>query len=166
MSRKKPRVRGKIRTREHVIADLAVNYVERQALLGGGTVESILHDYGIDLILFTHTSAGEIEYGNGYIQVKATEGLVWLKGDQEAAFRVDRADLVGWLNQLLPVILIVYDATEDCSYWLHMQGYFNALPNFDLFSAGPKVTVHLNAQQTLEPTTIRQFAALVAANAH
>jgi len=31
----------KLRTREHVIADLGVNYVERQVLLCGGSVQRI-----------------------------------------------------------------------------------------------------------------------------
>src|SRR5207253_2180402 len=128
-------LRGKIRTREHVIADLAVNHAERQVLRGGGTVERIVRDYGIDLILFTYNRAGEIESSNLFIQVKATEKLTWLEGDQAAAFRLERADLVGWLRQLLPVILIVYDATEDRAYWLHVQGYFAALPGFNLFRA-------------------------------
>jgi hypothetical protein len=92
--------------------------------------------------------------------VKGTEKLTWLRGGQAASFRLDRSDLVGWVRQLLPVILIVYDATEDRGYWLHVQGYFAALPDFDLFTVGPKVTVHLDAHQVLEPSTIRQFAAL------
>jgi hypothetical protein len=158
--KQKPGLRGKVRTREHVIADLAVNHVERHVLLGGGTVEQVVRDYGIDLILFTYTSTGEIESSNVFIQVKATEKLTWLREKKTASFRLERSDLVGWLRQLLPVILIVYDAVEDRAYWLHIQGYFAALPRFNLFRVGPKVTVHLDANQALEPGTIRQFAAL------
>src|SRR5262245_24190525 len=119
MAKKKGGFQGKLRTREHVIADLAVNHVEKQALLGGGTVECIVRDYGLDLILFTYTTVGEIESSNIFLQVKATERLSWLQGSAQASFRLDRSDLVGWLRQLLPVILIVYDATADRAYWLH-----------------------------------------------
>jgi hypothetical protein len=160
MARKKPRFSGKLRTREHVIGDLAVNHVERQALLGNGTVERIVHDYGLDLLLFTFTSAGKLEFGNIYLQVKGTERLKWLSGGTTAAFRVERSDLVGWLAQLLPVILIVYDANADRAYWCHVQGHFAALPGFSLFTAGKTVTVHLEVRQILEPSAIRQFAAL------
>jgi hypothetical protein len=160
MAKKKAPSRRKTRTREHVIADLAVNHVERQVLLGGGTVERIVHDYGIDLVLFTYTSAGEIESSNVFIQVKATEKVTWLQDGERASVRLERSDLVAWLGQLLPVILVVYDATEDRAYWLHVQGYFAALPDFNLFRAGPKVTVHLDAKQILEPASIHQFAAL------
>src|SRR5262245_56493570 len=112
MAKKKAPLRGKRRTREHFVADLAVNCVEKQVLLGNGTIERIQHDYGLDLILFTYTADGEMEAGNIYIQVKGTERLKWLKGGR-AAFRIERAALVGWLGQLIPVILAVYDASQD-----------------------------------------------------
>jgi hypothetical protein len=47
-----PGARRKVRTREHIIADLAINHVERQVLLCGYSVERIEHDYGIDLVTF------------------------------------------------------------------------------------------------------------------
>jgi hypothetical protein len=153
-------LRAKVPTREHVIADLAVNHVERHVLLGAGTVERILHDYGLDLILFTSTPASEIESGNIFLQGKATEKVKWLRDGEMASFRVERADLVGWLRQLLPVVLIVYDATAARACWLHVQGYFAALPRFNLFRVGSKVTVHLDAKQVLEPASIRRFANL------
>src|SRR5262249_15706398 len=95
MPRKKPPRSGKLRAGEPVIGDLAGNHVERQALLGNGTIERIVHDYGLDLILFTYTAAGEVEPGNVYFQVKATERLKWLSDGTTAAFRVERSDLVG-----------------------------------------------------------------------
>ena len=58
----------KRRTREHVIADLSANYVERYVLRCGFTVERTVHDYGIDLILSTYSASGEIENGQVYIQ--------------------------------------------------------------------------------------------------
>src|SRR5262249_50062159 len=72
----------KRRTRAHVIADLAVNHLERQVLLAGCTVERIIHDYGIDLILFSYDEHGWIEPGQTLIQVKATEKAQWLKDGQ------------------------------------------------------------------------------------
>ena len=38
----------KRRTREHVIADLSVNHLERVVLRAGHTVERFRHDYGFD----------------------------------------------------------------------------------------------------------------------
>jgi hypothetical protein len=44
LSRKKPVPRKKRRTREHVIADLSANHVERHALLCGYSVERHVHE--------------------------------------------------------------------------------------------------------------------------
>jgi hypothetical protein len=71
VARKVPSIRRKVRTREHVIAELAVNHVERQALLCGYSVERVVHDYGIDLILFTYSPEGETE--NDTVARKAGE---------------------------------------------------------------------------------------------
>ena len=42
------------RTREHIIADLSVNFVERQVLLAGHTIERWYSDYGIDQVISTY----------------------------------------------------------------------------------------------------------------
>ena len=68
-----PPLARKRRTREHVIADLSINHVERQALLAGYTVNEWLSDYGIDLVLSTYTEEGETESGIIFLQVKATD---------------------------------------------------------------------------------------------
>ncbi len=160
MARKKQHLERKLRTREHVIADLAVNHVERQALLCGFSVERILHDYGIDLLLFTYTAGGEIESGCIFIQVKGTERLRWSQAQGRASFRVAREDLVVWLNEFLPVILVVYDASADRAYWIHVQGYFAALQGFNLFRAAAEITVHLPVRNVLDGPAIRHFAVL------
>jgi hypothetical protein len=49
MARKRPRVVGKRRTREHIIADLSVHHVEGPILRVGFTVERFIQDYGLDL---------------------------------------------------------------------------------------------------------------------
>jgi hypothetical protein len=44
----------KRRTREHVIADLSINHVERLVLRCGWTAERTRYDYGIDLYMQTY----------------------------------------------------------------------------------------------------------------
>lgn len=51
----------KRRTRGHIIADLSANHFERHALLCGFTVVRIVHDYGIDLLLYTFNDDGKVE---------------------------------------------------------------------------------------------------------
>ena len=64
------------------------------------------------------------------------------------------------MHEFLPVILIVYEASADRAYWIHVQRYFAALPGFNLFQAGETVTVRRPIQNVLDPSAIRHFAAL------
>jgi hypothetical protein len=65
----------KRRTREHIIADLSVNHVERFILQCGWTAQRISPDYGIDLIMETFDTRGRIENGAVKFQLKATDSL-------------------------------------------------------------------------------------------
>lgn len=160
MARRRASFQPKLRTREHVIADLAVNHVERQGLLCGYSFQEITRDYGFDLLLFTYTALGEMEDGLIYLQVKSTEETRRVHRGRSIPFRIDRAELVTWLRPLTPVMLVVYDVKADAAYWVHVQGYFRTLAGFDLFRVGETVTVHLPVDQVLDPAAMRQFAAL------
>src|SRR5262245_5190224 len=65
----------KQRTRQHVIADQSVNYVERFIIDQGHTTQRVTQDYGYDLILFTYDAAGYVEPGAAFIQLKGSETL-------------------------------------------------------------------------------------------
>jgi hypothetical protein len=74
-----------------VLADMAVNYVERFALLCGYSVERVRGDYGIDLLVFTYDSRGFVENGPIPVQVKAL-GPRKRKPEAGVAVRIDRRD--------------------------------------------------------------------------
>ena len=91
MARKKPpRPVRKRRTREHVIADLAVHHVEGHVLRCGFTVERVVHDYGVDLYLTTYNAAGEVESGLVLLQLKATDHLRRTADGTAILFRIER----------------------------------------------------------------------------
>src|SRR5262249_18104100 len=56
------------RTREHIIASLSANTIERYFLKKGHTVLKTDQDYGVDLMVYTHDQYGYVEAGNIYIQ--------------------------------------------------------------------------------------------------
>jgi hypothetical protein len=159
VGRKRQAFQQKLRTREHIIADLAVNHVEHQGLLCGYSLERIVHDYGLDLVLFTYNEAGELEDGCVYLQVKGTEEVRRLRTGEAITFRAPRSDVQTWLRRLMPVILLVYDVSADCAYWLYVQRYFAQLPGFNVFAAAETLTLRLPAGQVLTPDAMRQFAA-------
>jgi hypothetical protein len=93
---------GKLRTREHVLADLSINYVERQVLLCGGAVVRNPVDYGYDLILFSFNPRGEVEGGYAFFQVKATDNLPLLADGKTVSWVISRRDLLLWLDEVCP----------------------------------------------------------------
>jgi hypothetical protein len=107
---------GKTRTREHVLADLAINHLERHVLRCGFVAERIQHDYGLDLVVFTFNERGEVENGQVLLQVKATDDLPPLQDGQRIAFPLAREDLRHWLRETDPVILVLYDGRKDQAY--------------------------------------------------
>jgi len=149
----------KRRTRSHVIADLSANHVERFALLCGYSVERIAHDYGIDLILFTYDANGEIDSGQVFLQLKATDAPLLLADGVTISFTVERSDLELWLNEPMPVILVVYDASADRARWLYVQACFEARPDFDPNRFDSQtLTVHLPPSNVLDTSALRLFA--------
>jgi hypothetical protein len=157
-SHKKPE-KKKRRTREHVVADLSINHVERQALLAGFAVQRIVRDYGIDLFIATYGTSGEVENGEIRIQLKATDAPQLIRGGQFIAVRVDQRDFRHWLMEPMPVILAIYDAARDEAYWLYVQEHFESGRPGRFDRAGAKMTVHVSRANIVTPAALRRFAA-------
>jgi hypothetical protein len=115
------------------------------------------HDYGIDLELFTYSRSGETEEGHILLQLKASSRFKIQPGTTSLAFRIERKDLVLWLAQPMPVILIVYAAKANSAYWLYVQSYFAKQKDFNLFAAGQQLTVHVPTLNIVNPAAVRKF---------
>jgi hypothetical protein len=150
----------KRRTREHVIADLAVHHVEGHVLRCGFTMQAIAPDYGLDLAITTFTKRGELESGLIWVQVKATEHPQQPRGKAVLAVRIERKDLLSWIGEEYPVILVIYDVAADKGYWLHVQAEFSGGKVFALRRRGSRITVHVPLAQVVNEDAIRQFRQL------
>lgn len=117
----------KQRTRQHVIADQSVNYVERFIIDAGHTVQRLSQDYGYDLILFTYDEKGYAEPGAAFLQFKASETLQ--QSGSHYVFDLDIRDYNLWRVEHNPVFLVLFDATRRRAYWLHVQAYFRQDPS-------------------------------------
>jgi hypothetical protein len=151
-------MKRKRRTREHIIADLAVNHVERAVLRCGYTVERHWHDYGFDLLLYTYNNNGEYENGDVRIQVKATDHLKRKADGKTIVWPLEVAHLNHWLKEPMPVMLIVYDALEDRAYWLYIQRYFEQRRRPGLAGAADKLSVDVPTGNVFDGGAVRQFA--------
>jgi hypothetical protein len=112
----------KRRTRAHVIADQSANYVERFVIDEGHTAQRQLHDYGYDLSVITYDGDGYVEPGSIYLQLKAAETLK--ASGRDYVFDLDLRDCNLWMRELMPVILVLFDASRRGAYWLYVQRYF------------------------------------------
>jgi hypothetical protein len=148
----------KRRTREHVIADLSINHVERFVLRCGWTAERTRHDYGIDLFVETYNSEGEVENGRIVMQVKATDTLKRSADGRHIPIRLEWRDLLFWLNEPLPVILVFYDAQEDRAFWLYVKEYFRASRWKERAGRATTVTVRIPVVNVLDEAAVRLFA--------
>ncbi len=112
----------KRRTRQHVIADLSVHYVEGFILDAGYTTQKLNSDYGYDLLMSTFDERGYAEPGSVYFQIKASESLS-ARG-KLLVFDLDIRDYNLWIREKMPVVLILYDASRKRAYWIAVQKYF------------------------------------------
>jgi len=151
---------GKRRTREHVIADLAFNHVERHVLRCGYTMHRVVQDYGLDAALRTFARGGVLETGATWVQLKATDSVRRLRQTAAIRTRVQRRDLLSWLGELYPVILVLYDARKDRAHWMHVQAEVGGGRVFALAHEGATVTLYLKANQLVTEKAIRQWREL------
>jgi hypothetical protein len=158
MARQRSVAEGKRRTREHVLADLSVNYTEKQALLCSFRAERVRFDYGIDLIVQTFSSRGEVEASRILFQLKATDRIKVVAGGSPVCCRIERADLAHWLEEPLVVVLVLYDAKADVAYWLYVRRYFAGLVGFDLARCPRRVSVSIPRENILNPKAMRYLA--------
>jgi hypothetical protein len=147
----------KRRTREHVIADLSINYVEKRVLQCGWTVQRINPDYGFDLFMTTFDQRGEIENGDVRFQVKATDSIKRLSGPSgpdAIAVRVEWRDVIFWLNERMPVILVIYDAQADRAWWIHLNP---SLREDGRTEKGATLTIRIPLANRLNTSAVRRF---------
>ena len=145
----------KRRTRQHVIADLSVNYIERFIFEAGYTVERLHQDYGYDLQMTTYDERGYVEPGVVYFQLKAAEKLI--ESGREYVFSLDLRDYNLWLIDPMPVILVLFDTARRRGYWLDIQRYFQKEAARDPKAGAKTVRVRIPQKHTITTRTIHKF---------
>jgi hypothetical protein len=143
----------KVRTPEHVIADLSYNFLERKVLQRGHWLDAPRNDYGIDATMFHHNERGEVENGEVRFQLKATRRPKVSRNGVWIAQPVDARDLRYWYFEPYPVIVILYDAQRERAFWLHVQEYVDQHPEL-MESEAQSLTVRIPTRNKLHLFTI------------
>jgi hypothetical protein len=158
MARRRTPAEGKLRTREHVLADLSANYVEKQALRCSFSAQRVQPDYGIDLMVRTFNRRGEVETGWLLFQLKGTDRIKAVDEGRALSCRIERAHLRHWLREAHPVILALYDARADVAYWLLVRRYFEEQDDFDLAHCAERLSVSIPRDNVLDRKAMKTLA--------
>lgn len=120
-------MRRKLRTREHIIADLSLHHLSGPVLRAGFTIEAHHTDYGIDAHIETFDKDGAVENGLIFVQLKATDDIKNYRLENgDISFPMDTRDLNYWVKEPYPAYLVVYDAKADLANWLYIQNHLMA----------------------------------------
>jgi Domain of unknown function (DUF4365) len=103
----------------------------------------------------TFNRRGEIENGDVRFQIKATDSIRAVRRRNAVAVRLEWRDMVYWLNEPFPVILVVYDTKSDRAWWLYLNETLRAVGR--TAPAGAKLTVDVPLANVLDAAAIRQF---------
>jgi len=114
----------KRRTREHIIADLSENYVQKLFLERGHTCARLTPDYGYDLIVCTHNPEGYRESGRLLLQLKATDDIEKHRNGNTFSYTIDVTSYNQWCMEHEPVYFVLFDAQKRRAYWTNVQTYF------------------------------------------
>jgi hypothetical protein len=152
-----PEYSRKKRTRSHVIAELSENHVQYFALQCGFSVEHIENDYGYDLELYSYNIDGEIENGLAYLQLKSTDHIERYEREWGFSYTVETAHLKTWLNEPMPVILVLFDVEKEIAYWVYIQAYFEQ-KGISLDAIKQETfTIHLDKKNILNTKAIMKW---------
>lgn len=143
----------KKRTRQHIIADLGFNFVERQVLKAGYVIHKLIFDYGFDGIISTFDADGLVENGEIYVQVKSTDSVNYANDNKSLVLDLSIRDLELWLLNPAPVLLLLYDARKEMAHYLNLQEYFRKNRDF-LRNIHKFVRVHIPQDNQFNPQAI------------
>lgn len=151
------------RTREHWLADLSINYVERFILRQGHSAQRVQYDYGYDLFMQTFDYGGDAarkqgtyEGGLVYFQFKATHKLTALEDGVTIALPVARRHVELWRTESMPVILIMFDMATEQAYWLYVQQHLRAMRQ-TWPVAQKEVSLRMSMSNVVDENAIEQF---------
>lgn len=149
----------KRRTRQHIIEDLGMNYVERQFLLAGYSVQRIYRDYGYDANVFTYDINGEVENGMILIQLKSSDHPQTAKNQKSIEYSLSKRDLELWLLEREMMLLVFYDASTEKAYYVILQEYFRE-NKLSLYKINKYIQIKIALANELTPKSVKAIRAI------
>jgi hypothetical protein len=113
------------RTKEHINASKSHNYIEKFFIDKGHTVDRPGADYGYDVLVNTYDAEGYAESGEIRIQLKASDEFEYVAKGSSISYKISIKHYNLWTAEVMPVFLILYDATRHQAFWVYIQEYFS-----------------------------------------
>jgi hypothetical protein len=113
------------RTKEHINASKSHNYIEKFFIDRGHTVDRPGADYGYDLLVNTYDDDGYAESGEIRIQLKSSDDFDYVEDGSCISCKISMRHYNLWSAEVMPVFLILYDATQHRAFWVYIQEYFS-----------------------------------------
>src|SRR5262249_8742761 len=110
-------------------------------------------------MVYTHDQDGYVEAGNIYIQLKATDTPRLSDDGTFYYLSVSIKHYNAWLNEAMPVFLILYDAMNEKAYWQYVQGYFEGNPDARPRKGAATITVRLPVANEFNEDTVEYVRA-------
>src|SRR5207244_3935156 len=92
-----------------------------------------------------------------WMQLKATDRVKTSRDGKTVLVRLDRRDVLSWIAEAYPVILVLYDAARERAFWLSIQSHFANKQAFAKLS-GKTVTVSIPTRNSIGDKAMREFA--------
>jgi len=146
----------KQRTRQHIIADMSVNHIEYFALKCGFSAERIEADYGYDLQIYCYDENGEFENGIIYLQLKATDTINNYQRKKGFSYSFESSHLNIWINEPMPVIIVLFDAISEKAYWVYLQAFIEK-ENVSSDSPRKYLTIHFDENDIVDAEAVRKW---------
>jgi hypothetical protein len=149
----KRRRRRKIRTPEHVRADMSLHHVAFQIVRCGFSVEFSRTDYGYDAYVAFYDPVGQVETGYVFAQLKATDDVSRFRTLSGISYSIDMRDFDLWADNPYPVYFVLFDAGTETAYWLYFQKYVQERGLTSANVLTETLTVHLDPASRFDATT-------------
>lgn len=125
----------------------------------GWTVQDIQHDYGEDLFVRIFNK-GRATHWTFFVQAKATDHIESYrsKDGKTLTYPIDRDHLDTWVKFWEPVILTLWDAQSDVTYWIPIQDVLER--QAATTTPKKKASVHIPTDNVLDTAALKEIIGL------
>lgn len=146
------------RPREHIIEDLARAQLHQAFSRVGWSSEDLDQDYGEDVLvrIFDDGTATPWTF---FVQSKGTDNLErYLTNDRKnISFPIRSTHIEHWDRFWEPVVLAIYDASTETTYWEVVQTFLNSMKDSDSSQPRKSISVHVPTDNLLDAEGLQRL---------